>query len=358
MKRFLACAAAIALAAAAVAAPAVRWGTGSCDGAKGPVGPALALPATKAQAPSPTGGRLWAPSSTSPGVWFLLEGRKQLGTYDPAQGGYRPLRGDRTFGPACDPPEPLPDQATHNTARRRDCPCGTKCPKGEPCPCADRCDCAEPKPDPAAAKAALAELEADVAELGPAPREVQNFGNDWHAGLRERYTLSGEEVTPAEGLEAIGIAADIPDDAGLPTCTIIGAEVDRQRVLQDFRARPALAAGKVKVQAIGPEHWAAAGFKPNAPVVLSFAQPNSAEPEASRMKEDGYAPDIAERAEKTLTEMGKLRTIDPNFDPDKTPDLSKPKKGKAAGDDNSGLYVAGGLLALAAAAAATTRKPK
>lgn len=169
---------------------------------------------------------------------------------------------------------------------------------GEPCP--------PPYPPPLSASAS-AKVEADG---------TLNFGLDLQRlPASGKHLLNGQEVGKAELLQALGKPA-LPDDGKWLCLTVIGSDATRKKVLSDLQNVPCLAPWKerFKVRDYPPEHWAVrdAGFVTNGqPTIYCQAADGTV-----LHRQDEY------RGPEALAEV--LRSTDPNYRPERDPDLNHP----------------------------------
>lgn len=153
-----------------------------------------------------------------------------------------------------------------------------------------------------------------VEPVEPVEAKTENFGVDWGKISHEKWTVNGK---PGCWHQAHALlSGKVPDDAGLLRLTVIGPEADRKQVLADLQAVPALAVhrDKLVVKDYDPTHWAVAG--------AGFV--TSGRPTIYLQAPDGkvlHRQDSYPGAEK-LAEA--IRKADPNYDPKKDPDLTKP----------------------------------
>ncbi len=141
-----------------------------------------------------------------------------------------------------------------------------------------------------------------------------NFGLERSRLPAGRHLLNGKEVSKDELLQALG-SAKFPDDSQWPSLTIIGPEVMRQMVLSDLQSSPFLAPwkGGLKVQDYSPDHWAVrdAGFVTTGQPTIYYQAPDG----TVLHRQDEY------RGPEALAEV--LRQVDPQYKPEKDPDLNK-----------------------------------
>jgi hypothetical protein len=133
----------------------------------------------------------------------------------------------------------------------------------------------------------------------------------------ERYRLGDKEVSKGEAIQQLGApSGQIPNDAANLRLTVIGAEEDRRRLLDDLAKSPTLALwrDKLVVQDYAPTDWAVAGvgFVTSGKPTLYLQQPDG----KVLLRLDQYdGPEALAEA---------LRKADPNYRPDQDPN-GKPK---------------------------------
>jgi len=155
----------------------------------------------------------------------------------------------------------------------------------------------------------------------------------------ERYRIGGRDVSKREAIEQLGApSGQIPNDAANLRLTVIGADEDRRRVLDDLAKSPALASWKDKlvVQDYAPTDWAVtgAGFVTAGKPTLYLQQPDG----KVLLRLDQYdGPEALAEA---------LRKADPNYRPDQDPN-GKPKP--QAPDESGGPALPSSLYWLAGA---------
>jgi hypothetical protein len=259
------------------------WGPGGCGPVGSPVVPVVvqAEPAYE-----------WRPLPFAPWQGLFHHG-VPVGGWNPDTRTYRPYdAASGTWGPVTTPPWSASDPACTCCDG---CPCGGRCRCAEDGPCTPACACGPTK------KVAAKEPEA-------------NFGiiRDKLHPQTERYILNGQPVPRERAWQAI-TDAQVPDDAGRPRLTVIGADAERQAVLRDLDQAPALAEFKDRllVQTYPPDHWAvsATGFVTTGhPTIYLQAADGTV-----LHRQDAYAgPDDLAAV---------LRRADPHYDPSKDPDL-------------------------------------
>jgi hypothetical protein len=169
----------------------------------------------------------------------------------------------------------------------------------------------------------------------------------------EVYSRNGRPIEAQHALTALA-GLGVPDDSRTARLVVLGSDAGRQRVLNDLATSPALTAFKDKaiVQAYPADHWtvAEAGYKQVGDPTIYLVDAKG-KVVTWQQDYDGGAPRLA----KTLTEG--LRQADPNFDPLRVPDLSKPappmppSPTPAVGNINPNFYGAGALAGLVAGGA-------
>ncbi len=214
---------------------------------------------------------------------------RQLGNYRFSTGQYFPRLAPDVWGSPCEPPYPPPCRCCEGCRCESDC----KCPQGKPC--CHGCPCLYP-----------ARIE---------PDGTINFGLDLaRIPPVQEHILNGKEVSKEELLKAIG-KPQLPDDSKWLCLTIIGPDAARQRVLEDLRSSPTLAAwkDKIKVQDYPPDHWAVkdSGFVTTGKPTIYCQAPDG----KVLHRQDEY------RGPEALAEV--LRKADAGYQPEKDPDLNK-----------------------------------
>jgi len=151
---------------------------------------------------------------------------------------------------------------------------------------------------------------------------VQNFGIDRSGlnGSAERITLDGREITRSEAAQILQ-AGSLHDDSGKLRLTVIGTEADRRRVLDDLKSRLADIASQCLVQDYSPDHWAVAraGFYTAGKPTIYVQAPDG----KVLHRQDDYT----DGAEGLRLAFEQLRKPDPDYRPDKDPDLRRPVRG-------------------------------
>lgn len=151
---------------------------------------------------------------------------------------------------------------------------------------------------------------------------VQNFGiiRPGLNGSAERITLDGRQITMAEAARILQ-AGSLADDSGKLRLTVIGAEPDRRRVLDDLQGPLADIAAQCLVQDYPPDHWAVAqaGFYTAGKPTIYVQAPDG----KVLHRQDDYA----DGAEGFRQAFERLRKPDPNYRPDKDRDLRRPMDG-------------------------------
>ena len=151
---------------------------------------------------------------------------------------------------------------------------------------------------------------------------VQNFGIDRFGlnGSAERITLDGREITHSEASQILQ-AGSLADDSGKLRLTVIGAEADRRRVLDDLKGPLADIAAQCLVQDYPPDHWAVArtGFYTAGKPTIYVQTPDG----TVLHRQDDYM----DGAEGLRLAFEQLRKPDPDYRPDKDPDLRRPVRG-------------------------------
>lgn len=276
VKRLLA--GAVILAALALCYPTLAsWGGGSCATV---VAPVLSVPARLTPAWE------WKSGRDTDQV-HLYRGGRQVGTYRLDLGKYFPFDGN-SWGEACDPPSPVPGWAVKTTSH---CQCCNECEcDTDPCPCKQTA-----RPCKQGCKC-VAVAKGDL----PAKDAMKNFGLD----------LKGWREEPRQALPLF--EGGVPDDAHKLRVTVIGLDEDRRKVLLDLESSPVK--DLVVVNAYPPTHWAVQnlGFKTDGRPTVYVQAPDG----RVLHRQDEY------RGKDKLVEA--IRKADPNYRPDRDPDLNAP----------------------------------
>lgn len=144
---------------------------------------------------------------------------------------------------------------------------------------------------------------------------VQNFGvmREQLTGHDERHFLNGGAVSGREALAAFG---QLDDDSDKLRLTVIGSEVERRAVLNDFEIDPDLTPfrDRLVVQSYPPDHWAVtgAGFVQTGKPTIYLQTPEG----VVRHRQDEY------RGPHKLAQA--IRRADPHYRPENDPDLNRP----------------------------------
>jgi hypothetical protein len=196
------------------------------------------------------------------------------------------------------------------------CGCGDacRCPDGKPC--CDGCKC--------------------VAKADALPHWMTHGTDPGKLTAREEYRVGGRAVSRDEALQALR-GAPLADDSRKPRLTVIGSPEERRKVLAGL---PDDVKERWLVKEYAPDHWAVsgAGFKADGHPTVYLQAP------------DGK---VLHRQDDADNLAAAVRRADPAYDPNKDPDLRKPKApDKPAAPDEphpwAGWVVAGcvGLAAL------------
>lgn len=147
------------------------------------------------------------------------------------------------------------------------------------------------------------------------PDGVWNFGVDSSKiGKRPRFTFGEHEISKAEAMRLI--EEGIPDDANKLRLTLIGQEADRKRVLADLEG-PQFNALK--------NLYVVQAYEPSNPMIQNLGFVVGGRPTIYLQRPDGlvlHRQDEYEGADKLACA---IRKADPNYDPNRDPDLTKPK---------------------------------
>lgn len=142
---------------------------------------------------------------------------------------------------------------------------------------------------------------------------------------KETFSVNGHRVDIRHLGQVFGDDT-LSDDSGKPRITISGPKDIRDRVVSDLKSHPALAplSSKFLVQSYAPGTWPMEVFKrpPGEGFYLSITGP----PDKKQKAVEYHSQLAYEGPEKLAGAMQEsLRRADPNYQPDKTPDLTKPK---------------------------------
>jgi hypothetical protein len=196
------------LIAADVGAQRRCWGQ-----SRGPVGPEVIRTAPSAYE--------WVQLARIPDQIFLYRNGQQIGNYSRA-GFYMPIIDDE-WGEICDPPVTPPNWFKLKHA---------------------------PKQGP---------IEQDIPNFGVVNSELQSNTNG------SRYEISGRQASREEVVQAI--EKGLPDDAGKFRLTVIGADAERKRFEDDWKAAGEVALTALKnrclLWSVPADHWSVkeVGFK-------------------------------------------------------------------------------------------------
>lgn len=142
---------------------------------------------------------------------------------------------------------------------------------------------------------------------------------------QETFSVNGHRVEYHKAAEAFGDDT-LSDDSGKLRITVCGTKEACDTVLSDLKSNSATASmsNKFLVQAYRPGTWPVEVFKcpPGEGFFLSITGP----PNKRSQGVEYHTQAAYEGPEKLALAMHEaLRRADPNYQPDKTPDLSKPK---------------------------------
>lgn len=232
--------------------------------------------------------------------WSLWKDGTQIGGYKVSESAYYPRHAPGQWGEPCELPSgaKMPPGARAKK-KRPDCPCCGEeclCAAGKPCQ-KPTCNCVLP---------AAGHIEADG---------TMNYGLDRANIAGEKIsTVNGQRVSKDRLLAAIG-KPSLKDDSSQLSLTVIGSDVDRQKVVTDLDSAPQLAPfkGRLKVQSYEPTHWAVkeSGFVTTGKPTIYCQAANG----KVLHRQDEY------RGPAALAEV--LRQCDPSYDAKKDPDLNK-----------------------------------
>ncbi|HEV3143032.1 MAG TPA: hypothetical protein VGZ47_04015 [Gemmataceae bacterium] len=151
--------------------------------------------------------------------------------------------------------------------------------------------------------------------VGAAADAVPNFGimQAKLNGTIAHHSINGRSVSEADALAAL--QGKLTDDSQKLRLTIIGPENQRHAVLADLESSPSLAPlkDKVLVQSYDPKHWAVVntGFRTTGQPTIYL---QSADGKVLHRQDEYRGPEKLAEA---------IRKADPNYQPDKDPDLNK-----------------------------------
>ena len=152
------------------------------------------------------------------------------------------------------------------------------------------------------------------------------FGVDRHrVPQQETFSINGHNVDVRVGRQAFGDDS-LSDDSGKPRITLSGPKDIRDRVLSDLKSHPALAqlSSKFLVQSYESDAWPMAVFK--RPAGDGFYLSVTGPPDKRQRAVECHNQIAYEGPEKLAEALQEsLRRVDPSYQPDKTPDLTKPK---------------------------------
>ncbi len=130
--------------------------------------------------------------------------------------------------------------------------------------------------------------------------------------------INGVLVPKRQAIDAI--ENGIPDDKGLLRLTVIGTKEEGERIRKDLETSPELAPwkGKLLVQTYQPGEWTVSqsGFVTTGSPVVYLQKPNG----EVLHRQDDYA-DGPKGLAKALGKVEAVRKPQPNYDPNKDPDL-------------------------------------
>jgi hypothetical protein len=151
--------------------------------------------------------------------------------------------------------------------------------------------------------------------VGVAAKVIPNFGimQAKLNGSTSHHSINGRSVSEQDAFTAL--QGKLTDDSQKLRLTIIGPEDKRRPVLTDLAANAGLASlkDKVLVQSYDPSHWAVAnaGFRATGQPTIYFQAPDG---KVLHRQDEYRGPDKLAEA---------IRKADPNYQPDKDPDLNK-----------------------------------
>jgi len=261
--------------------PAAGWGSGfgsSCSPCASGQCTVAPVPAAKLE---------WKPVPEDPDQVALMLGTVQLGNYDYSSNVYRPLERGQ-WGQKSKPPIAVPVRQKKSPCGKTGCDCG--CPDGT-CRCAT-----EQAPAP------------DLPDWMTQGVTKENIAH------REKVTICGREVTKDAALEAItASSSSLPEDAGKPFLVMVG---------------DAATLAKVQADAAPLTGFRQKFYPPDAPMIKDRDGKILYTPGLWFTRADGtvlsYTATYPGLEKMTAASVEALRRADPNFDPSKAPDLTKP----------------------------------
>ena len=141
----------------------------------------------------------------------------------------------------------------------------------------------------------------------------------------ETFSVNGQRVEFRNIKEAF-VSDTLSDDSGKLRITLCGTKEACDSILSDMKSDPAMASmsSKFLIQAYRPGTWPVEVFK--RPVGEGCFLSISGPPDKRGRGIEYHSQMAYEGPEKLAQSMdGALRRADPNYDPNKTPDLTKPK---------------------------------
>lgn len=273
---------------------------------------------------------------------------KLIGRYSARAHEWNTWDGQR-WGAASAPPwaQVVGHPATKCCACSKECKCACKCDCKDKGRCQANCNCT-PK------KVAVGPPAVVVESILIPPQEaiVENHGNDWRPGDRDRFWIKGQEISREAFQVRLIKEAEAPsgklsdDTAKLRINVLGGSEADRKRVIDDLKQAPALAPYREKI--LLHEYPAAAGTFPQECGHVSTGTPTIyAQAFGGKVvhRQDDYdGPEKLALAMDKACRATSIRKADPTYDPKRDPDL---RTATLPGGVSPGAAFAG-LAALAA----------
>lgn len=298
-----------------------QWGRGSCAPA-GPVGSTFrSSPYQPVQSLTQTvAAREWRQVAVDPGRWHLFVGGQQSGAFCPASGQWRaydPLSG--IWSPASPPPADLPRDAHLAAGWCRcspECLCRGDCVCEHTQPCAEHCACGDVVTDTGGGGDLPAfELQEElIADGAPHPTGV----------VQSELHRSGEQIwqglhraTMRQAVEAIEA---VPEYGRKPRIVVTGR--DREKTVTDLHGLGFRE--KFLLHEYPPDHWHLRD-RDGRPAFHVDGAPT--------LYVQGPDGGVIHRSDRPLSaeDLAALRKADPNYNPAKDPDLTKPKPSPAPG---------------------------
>ena len=281
-----------------------QWGSRGC----GPVGSVRASSPVFVQP-----AREWRQLANDPGRWHLFVNGKQAGAYCPTENIYRACDAVRWHAPS-EPPADLPQAAK---AKASGCGC-----KGGACKCETGC-CGCRSNGVCSVGCSCTDFSADLPAFAPPiGHDAPNHGlcPEWLGNRGPEVIYHGsQKVTLNEALQSI---ESVPDYRAKPQATIWAKGDVGKATMEQVKAAGIQDAFYWTVR--DPDHWHAKdrdgqrAFRTDGNPSIYIQAPNGKPLHSSHRPLTGV-------------EMAALRKADPNYSPDKDPDVTKPKPAPSPG---------------------------